>query len=60
LKGAGVNYNLKAKIDLPAGIYTWAVAIVDTTKSSKPAIQLALNEELTPQGWTKLSVIRVK
>lgn len=60
LKGAGVNYNLKAKIDLPAGIYSWAVAIVDTTKDSKPAIQLALNEELTPQGWTKLSVIRVK
>jgi hypothetical protein len=60
LKGAAASYKINAKVDLPAGIYSWAVAIVDTTKENKPAIQLALDGDLTAQGWTKLSALQVK
>jgi hypothetical protein len=60
LKNAPVSYHLNAKIDLPPGNYSWAVAIVDTTKENKPAIQLALDAETTAQGWTKLLAFQVK
>ncbi|WP_411973134.1 DUF4832 domain-containing protein [Sphingobacterium sp. Lzh-3] len=60
LKGTAASYKLIAKVDLPSGIYSWAVAIVDTTKENKPAIQLALDGDLTAQGWTKLSALQVK
>lgn len=60
LKGSPMRYELRAQIAVPAGNYTWAVAIVDTTKDNKPAIQLALDQKATAQGWTKLSAFRVK
>lgn len=59
LKGTAANYQLNAKIDLPAGNYNWAVAIVDTAMKNKPAIQLALDEAPQVHGWTKLVTLQV-
>ena len=46
-------------IDLPAGTYTWGIAIVDTTKENVPAIELAVNNEKTADGWVKLQTVKV-
>ena len=46
-------------IDLPAGTYTWGIAIVDTTKENVPAIELAVNNEKTADGWVKLQTVTV-
>lgn len=59
LKDATTGYELHAKIDLPAGNYSWAVAIVDTAIKNKPAIQLALDEAPQVHGWTKLLTMQV-
>ena len=37
----------------------WAVAIVDTTKENKPAIELAVNDEKTAEGWVKLLEVQI-
>ena len=55
-----MTYDLKAKVNAPAGSYTWAVAIVDTEKDNKPAIKLAVNDETTADGWVKLLATQVK
>ena len=60
LKDSPVTYDLKTTVDLPAGTYTWAVAIVDTADENKPAIRLAVNDEKTAEGWTKLLDVQVK
>ncbi|WP_241254814.1 DUF4832 domain-containing protein [Sphingobacterium sp. DR205] len=60
LKDATTGYELHAKIDLPAGNYSWAVAIVDTAMKNKPAIQLALDEAPQVHGWTKLVTLQVR
>ena len=60
LKDKPQAYDLKIKVNLPAGNYKWAVAIVDTQKENKPAIQLAVNDETTAEGWTKLINVQVK
>lgn len=60
LKDNPKTYDFKAKIDLPAGKYKWAVAIVNTEKENKPAIQLAVNDERTSEGWVKLLDVQVK
>ena len=46
-------------VDLPAGKYTWGIAIVDTTKENRPAIQLAVNNEKTAEGWVKLHEVQI-
>ena len=46
-------------IDRPAGTYTWGIAIVDTTKENVPAIELAVNNEKTADGWVKLQTVKV-
>lgn len=46
-------------IDLPAGKYTWGIAIVDTTKENVPAIELAVNDEKTAEGWVKLLDVQI-
>ncbi|MEA4984062.1 MAG: DUF4832 domain-containing protein [Paludibacter sp.] len=53
-------YDFKTKVNLPAGKYKWAVAIVDTQKENKPAIKLAVNDETTNEGWVKLLDVQVK
>ena len=60
LKDKAALYEFKTSIDLPAGNYKWAVAIVDTKGDNKPAIELAVNEEITDEGWVKLLDVQVK
>ena len=60
LKDAPVSYDFKANIDVPAGHYTWAVAIVDTAKENQPGIAIAVNDDITGDGWTKLIEVEVK
>src|SRR5690606_1619826 len=60
LKGSPVNYIYSTRIDVPVGRYFWAVAIIDTTRENRPAIQLAVKGETTPEGWLKLTNTDVK
>jgi len=59
LKNAPVSYELKTNVGVPAGSYTWAVAIVDTTQDNLPAIKLAVNGDITSDGWLKLLALKV-
>lgn len=59
LKGKPVSYDFTTKIDLPTGQYAWAVAIVDTSKKNEPGIELAVNEEVTAEGWLKLQDVEL-
>ena len=59
LKENPTSYDFKLTVNLPAGEYTWAVAIVDTKKDNKPGIQLALNDEKTSEGWYKLLKVHI-
>ncbi len=54
LKDKPVSYDFKTTVDLPAGSYSWAVAIVDTSQENKPVIKLAVNGDITNDGWVKL------
>jgi hypothetical protein len=60
LKDSPAVYDFKTKVDVPAGTYQWAVAIVDTEKDSRPAIQLAVSDKKTDEGWIKLLEVEVK
>lgn len=60
LKNKPVSYELKTKLDLPAGSYSWAVAIVDTKNENKPDIKLAVNGDITSEGWLKLLDLQVQ
>lgn len=60
LKDNPVSYEFKAGIDLPIGKYSWAVAIVDTSKENQPGIKLAVNGDMTASGWFKLLDLEVE
>lgn len=60
MKNAPVSYELKTSLGVPAGTYTWAVAIVDTAKDNQPAIKLAVNGDITSAGWLKLLDVQVQ
>ncbi len=60
LKTAPVRYELKTALGVPAGTYTWAVAIVDTTNDNKPGIRLSVNGDITTAGWLKLLNVQVQ
>ncbi|WP_442589446.1 DUF4832 domain-containing protein [Pedobacter sp. AW31-3R] len=60
LKNNPVSYNFKTAVNVPAGTYSWAIAIVDTTKENQPGIKLAVNGELTSEGWLKLLNLQVQ
>jgi len=60
LKASPTKYELKTKVDVPAGAYTWAVAIVDTTNDNKPGIRLSVNGDITADGWLKLINVQVQ
>lgn len=60
LKDHLVSYDLNVTVDLPAGKYNLAVAIVDTTQENQPAIKLAVEEEITLDGWVKLNEVQVQ
>lgn len=53
-------YSFNITMDVPAGSYTWAIGIVDTAKdTSKTGIELAVNGEVTSDGWLKLASVKV-
>ncbi|MFD2965822.1 DUF4832 domain-containing protein [Sphingobacterium bambusae] len=54
LKDQASVHELNATVDLPAGTYSWAVAIIDSSKENQPGIELAVNGEVTDSGWLKL------
>jgi hypothetical protein len=60
LKNNPVAYELKANVDVAAGNYSWAVAIVDTTNENQPGIRLAVNGDITDSGWLKLLEVQVQ
>jgi hypothetical protein len=60
LKNTPVSYELKTAVGVPAGTYTWALAIVDTSKDNQPAIKLAVNGDITSNGWLKLMDVQVQ
>jgi len=60
LKNNPIAYELKAKVGLPAGNYTWAIAIVDTSNENQPGIKLAVNGDVTNTGWLKLLKVQVQ
>ena len=46
--------------DVPAGSYTWRLAIVNTQKDNLPAVGLAVKEEnLTDSGWFRILDVTV-
>ncbi len=51
-----VAYEFKTEIKgVSVGHYTWAVAIVDTTKDNQPGIQIAVDQsKVTADGWYKI------
>lgn len=59
LKNSPTAYELKAKVNVPTGKYSWAVAIVDSTKDNQPGISLSVNGDITATGWLKLIGITV-
>lgn len=60
VSGSPATYTFKTKISVSAGTYTWAVAIVDTTKENTPSIELAVNsDKKTESGWVKISEVTV-
>lgn len=60
LKKSTTSYDFETIVDVASGNYTWAVAIVDTKNGNKPDIQLAVSNEKTTSGWTKLLEVIVK
>lgn len=60
LKNNPKSYDFKTIVDLPAGTYSWAVSIVDTTKDNQPGIKLAVNKNVTANGWLKLIDVQVQ
>lgn len=61
LKGKSVKYDFSVNAaNVPSGNYHWAVAIVDTTHNNKAGIILAVEENVTPEGWLLLSDVTVK
>lgn len=60
LKDSPSTHEFTTTVDVPAGTYSWAVAIVDSTKENQPGIQLAVNGDLTADGWLKLLDVQVQ
>jgi hypothetical protein len=59
IKNNPTTYNFTTPVvDLPAGAYTWAVAIVDKTNANKPGISLAVTGNFV-NGWLKLGSLQV-
>ena len=61
LKGNPKDYIFSLNIsDIKAGNYVWAIGIVDTLKDNGIGIQIAAKDNLTNEGWLKLSEVKVK
>lgn len=60
LKSSPTRYEFKTALGVPAGTYTWAVAIVDSTNDNRPGIRLSVNGDITTEGWLKLINVQVQ
>ncbi|SOD11803.1 DUF4832 domain-containing protein [Pedobacter xixiisoli] len=60
LKTSPTRYEFKTALGVPAGTYTWAVAIVDSANENKPGIRLSVNGDITTEGWLKLINVQVQ
>ncbi|WP_207343586.1 DUF4832 domain-containing protein [Arthrobacter sp. E3] len=61
IKGTNANDSTAfAPTDVPSGSYNFAVAIVDKTRNSVPAIKLALTGDRSTTGWNKLSTTELE
>ncbi|MGM9735734.1 MAG: DUF4832 domain-containing protein [Candidatus Cryptobacteroides sp.] len=60
--GKPVEYTTEISLDgVEKGTYSLALAIVDTSDSDRPAIEIALPREvISPEGWATISQIRIK
>jgi hypothetical protein len=54
------SYEFQVRADVAPGNYKWAVAIVDTTRDNTPGIQLAVNNDVSDDGWVKLMNLKVE
>ncbi len=59
VKGAKKEYTSNYKIDVPSGTYKLAVAIVDTSNSNLPGLNLAVKDSDLKNGWLILSTINI-
>ncbi len=62
INGTPTNYKFDFRlVAIPAGTYTWAIGIVDTTKENAIGIKMALRaDQLTEEGWAKLAPLTVR
>ncbi|WP_243349990.1 DUF4832 domain-containing protein [Parabacteroides sp. FAFU027] len=61
LKGTPTTYEFSTPVkDVPAGDYTWAVAIVDVTKDNVKGLNISAKTNITTSGWLKLMDVTVK
>ena len=64
IKGTPVTYEFTPNVrSIKKGEYTWAVALVDTTKgngSNIKGLNIAAKGDITAEGWLKLRNVSVK
>ena len=62
INGRPTSYEFKLTLpEIPAGEYTWAVGIVDTSKENAVGIRMALPaDRLTDAGWARLTAVSVR
>lgn len=60
IKGTPTTYEFTTAMGgVPAGTYTWAVGLVDTTKDNEIGLYISAKGDITPEGWVKLSDVNV-
>ena len=58
-KGTATTYSTPFSLqEVKPGRYTWAMAIMDTTKG-KPGLEMAVDPELLSEGWLKISEVEI-
>jgi hypothetical protein len=61
IRGVPTSYRFTLQpAAIPPGAYTWAVAIVDTTRNNVRGIDLAVKKNLTTTGWLRLMDVNLK
>jgi len=61
LREKPTEYTTEFQLDgLKKGEYTWAVALVDTTKDNTPALEMAVDKALLINGWLPTGKLKLK
>ncbi|MDR2040303.1 MAG: DUF4832 domain-containing protein [Bacteroidales bacterium] len=61
IKNKPVTYKHRQEIkDIPEGIYTWGIAIVDTSQNNTKGINISVKRNTGPTGWVPLFDVTVK